>query len=79
MNMKKLIRLLLIVGFTFIVSVVFSQPHPSNSGVGGGTGGSGPINGSAPGGGAPVGGGIEMLLIMAAAYGYKRIYEFRKK
>jgi hypothetical protein len=35
--------------------------------------------GNVPGGGAPIAGGIGILLAMGAAYGGKKVYEFRKR
>lgn len=79
--MKKAIKTLFVTGFILtapiFLSTAFGQPHPDNPGVGGGNGGPGapgPI-----GGGAPVGSGVIMLLTMAAGYGYKKIYDLRKK
>ncbi|MCK9617518.1 MAG: hypothetical protein M0R21_06740 [Lentimicrobiaceae bacterium] len=79
--MKKAIKTLLVTGFILtaplFLSTAFGQPHPNNGAVGGGNGGpgaAGPI-----GGGAPMGSGVIMLLAMAAGYGYKKIYDIRKK
>ena len=73
--MKKALRTTLIVAF-LMVSPLFllaqNPPHPN--------GGSGPGSGNTPvGGGAPIDGGISMLLLMGAAYGAKKVYNFRKE
>ena len=35
--------------------------------------------GNVPGGGAPIGSGVVILLVLGAAYGGKKVYDFRKK
>ncbi len=69
--MKKAIQTLLIaVLFLAIpmISLAQSPPHPN--------GGSGPTGGNTPvGGGAPIDGGLSMMLILAAAYGSKKVYK----
>jgi len=77
--MKKVFRILVVSAFLLAGPIFLSaQPQPSDSGVGGGTGGSGPIGGPA-GGGAPIGSGLVIMLTLGAAYGARKIYNIKKK
>jgi hypothetical protein len=49
-------------------------PPPPNGGNGAPTGDNTPV-----GGGAPIAGGIGILLALGAAYGGKKVYDFRKR
>ncbi len=73
--MKTVKKILITTALIFTVSALSAQvPPPPNNGGGAPSGSNGPV-----GGGAPVGGGLVILLAMGAAYGGKKIYDFRKK
>jgi hypothetical protein len=58
--------------FTINFSLAQTPPPPN--------GGGSPGSGNTPvGGGAPIAGGIGILLALGAAYGGKKVYEFRKQ
>jgi hypothetical protein len=65
----------LIVTTTFILAIGAlnaQSPPPPN-------GGDNPTEGNTPvGGGAPIGSGLVLLMAMAAGYGGKKVYDFRK-
>jgi len=73
--MKKAIRTIIIAAFLItspLLMMAQTPPHPN--------GGSGPGSGNTPvGGGAPLGGGIVMLMVMGAAYGTKKVLNFKKE
>lgn len=70
---KNLIRVFAIFLFVTASTVVWSQgpPPPPPSG---GNSQSNKLNG----GGAPIGGGLFILLSLGAAYGGRKLYQFRK-
>jgi len=75
--MKKRVKLLVIIAVIFLatsITTTFAQPNPGQQSNGSTTGGA-PIAGS----GAPIGSGEIFLLIMAAMYGGKRVYDFRER
>jgi len=60
-----------------LLTITFSiaqTPPPPNGGNGAPTGGNTPV-----GGGAPIGGGLLILVALGAAYGGKKVYDFRKR
>ncbi len=69
--MKKIIFSLAAVVFFGLAGM--AQPQPGSNGGGGNVGGD-PI-----GGGAPVGGGLAIMLVMGAAYGFKKTKIWDKK
>lgn len=71
--MKKSLIGLLFAMFIYVCSLTAQvPPHPNEGG--------GPGSGDLPvGGGASIGGGLLILLSLAAGYGSKKIYEFRKR
>jgi hypothetical protein len=73
-DMKKAIKLLLIAGIFLslpLLSMAQTPPHPN--------GGGGPGGGNTPvGGGAPIDGGLSIMLLLGAAYGSRKIYQFKK-
>jgi hypothetical protein len=74
--MKTLIKLsaALITITLLTINLSFAQtPPPPN-------GGGDPGSGNTPvGGGAPIAGGIGILLALGAAYGGKKVYDYRKR
>ena len=69
--MKKILAItaiLMIGGFSLLAQA--PPVPPTNAGTGGG-----PVGG----GGAPIGSGIVLLISLAAGYGGKKIFDFRKK
>ena len=72
----------LIKTFTGILSITLislslsaqTPPPPNDGGDTPGQGGNTPV-----GGGAPIAGGIGILLALGAAYGGKKVYDFRKR
>jgi hypothetical protein len=70
--MKKILAItaiLMISGFALLAQAP-PPPPPGNPSNGGG----GPV-----GGGAPIGSGLVLLIAMAAGYGGKKVFDFRKK
>lgn len=75
--MKKIVRNSLLIVFISLGAAIFSginaqdppPPPPPNGGQGG----------NQAGGAAPLGSGIALLLTMGAAYGAKKVYNFRKE
>jgi len=68
--MKKILAItavLMISGFSLLAQA--PPAPPPNAG-----GGGGPV-----GGGAPIGSGLVLLIAMAAGYGGKKVFDFRKK
>ncbi len=67
--------LMLYIGITLLTINLSAQtPPPPNNG------GGNPGSGNTPvGGGAPIAGGIGILLALGAAYGGKKVYDFKKK
>ena len=72
--MKNLKRILTTVVFVFAISALSAQtPPPPN-------GGSSPTGSNTPvGGGAPLSSGLIILAALGAAYGGKKVYEFKNK
>ncbi len=70
--MKKILSIITILMFSFVLSVNAQMTAPSDPGGGPG------VDDDPIGGGAPIGGGSLILLGMAAVYGGKKIYDFRK-
>ena len=71
-KIKTLTITLLIAGATFISSIAKADdPPPPPPGHG--------ETGNVPGGGAPIGSGLFILLGLGAAYGGKKIYDYKKK
>lgn len=74
--MKTIFKILLLPAFVLLFqTAVFSQgsqPPPP-------PGGHGESGNQPPGGGAPIGAGAGMLLLMAAGYGAKKVYDARQK
>ena len=69
---KALATLITITLLTINFSTAQTPPPPN--------GGGDPGSGNTPvGGGAPIAGGIGILLALGAAYGGKKVYEFRKR
>jgi len=70
--MKKIILLTVFVAISSIALISQTPPpppdNPSNNG-----------NGPVGGGGAPIGSGIELLLLMGAGYGIKKVFDARRK
>ena len=69
--MKKILAItaiLMISGFSLLAQAPPSPPVNANEG-------GGPVGG----GGAPIGSGIVLLITMAAGYGGKKVYDFKKK
>ena len=69
---KTLTALITITLLTFNTATLFAQdppPPPPDHGTGG----------NVPGGGAPIAGGIGILLVLGAAYGGKKVYDFKKR
>jgi len=64
-------RILTIIVFTFATLPLLADnpppPPPGHS-----------TTGNVPGGGAPIGSGVAILLALGAAYGGKKVYDFRK-
>jgi len=57
------------------VALISQTPPPPN----GGENPTEPGSGNTPvGGGAPIAGGIEILLVLGAAYGGKKVWDFKK-
>ncbi len=72
--MKKIISKALMVLFLLVVDqLLFAQPLPPSDH--GSTGNETSKNG----GGAPIAGGIDILLLLGAAYGSKKVWDMRKK
>ncbi len=76
--MKKIKRIITTAIFIFAISALSAQTPPPPNNNGGGT--SSPPNGNNTpvGGGAPIGSGVAILLALGAAYGGKKVYDFRK-
>lgn len=76
LNGRKLIIVLSIIAVSALTTnIAFAQAPPPPPPDGGGFGG----NNNQPGGGAPIGSGIGTLLILGAAYGIRKVYQFRSK
>jgi hypothetical protein len=73
---KTLASLITITLLTINLSTISAQtPPPPNGGNGAPT----PGNNTPVGGGAPIASGIGILLALGAAYGGKKVYDYRKK
>jgi len=73
--MKKIIKILVISSLFFLAPIVLlaqNPPHPNSGGAPGG--GNTPVGGA-----APIDGGITLLIALGAAYGAKKVYNFRKE
>ncbi|MCK9452117.1 MAG: hypothetical protein M0Q90_10540 [Bacteroidales bacterium] len=79
-KIMKIVSILTIVLFSY-TSQAQSPPPPNNNSGGGSA--NAPSGSNAPvgsgGGGAPIGGGLFILLSLGAAYGGKKVYDFRKQ
>lgn len=78
-NFPNLLRIVAIAAF-----VVFSIPEvaaqvPGEPPGGGGPGGPGAGDPPPVGGGAPIGGGVGILLALGAAYGARKVYQFKQQ
>jgi len=71
---KSIAALLTITLLTINFSTAQTPPPPN-----GGNGAPTPGNNTPVGGGAPIAGGIGILLALGAAYGWKKVYDFRKR
>ena len=72
---NKIYSLLTAILFAFSISALAQTPPPPNGNGGDPTGG-----GHTPvGGGAPIGSGLIILMTLGAAYGTKKVYDFRKR
>jgi hypothetical protein len=71
--MRKFIVSSVIFVLVFVVTTVAQvPPHPN--------GGGGPGGGNVPvGGGAPIGGSLLIMLSLAVGYGWRKVYDLRKK
>jgi hypothetical protein len=72
---KTLATLITITLLTINLSLAQTPPPPN----GGNNPNQGGNNNTPVGGGAPIAGGIGILLALGAAYGGKKVYDFRKK
>ena len=71
---KSLLFSIILLGFMAISQISFAQfPPPPPSGDKGGS------SNGVPGGGAPIGSGIVLLISLAAGYGGKKVFDFKKK
>lgn len=70
--MKTLIKILLIALFAFNTSLLFSQSAPPPPPSGHGQSGNQPA-----GNGAPIGSGLGILLALGAAYGGKKVWDYK--
>jgi hypothetical protein len=69
--MKKILAITAILTISGFALLAQAPPTPpTNAGTGGG-----PVGG----GGAPIGSGIVLLIAMAAGYGGKKVFDFRKR
>jgi hypothetical protein len=68
---KMLSLFILVWIFSVTSATAQSQPPPAPDTHGGAN--------NVPGGGAPIGGGLTLLLAMGAAYGAKKVYQFKNK
>jgi hypothetical protein len=70
--MKKILAItaiLMIGGFSLLAQAPPTPPSSANQG------GTGPVGG----GGAPIGSGMVLLISLAAGYGGKKVFDFRKR
>ena len=75
--MKSIKRLITAAVFIFAMGALTAQTPPPPNNNGGGS--SNPPNGNTPvGGGVPIGSGMALLIALGAAYGSKKVYDFRK-
>ena len=74
MKRNRFINLFLILIFQlFAVTAIGDMTGPSDPG-------GGPETGDPPlGGGAPIGGGAAIMVVMAAAYGGKKVFDLKRK
>ncbi len=73
--MKKLLTSIAIIIMFLGVNAQDDPPHPNDN-----VNPTGAGSGNTPvGGGAPIGGGIFIMLALGAAYGGKKVYEFKKR
>ncbi len=76
---KLMKRILILLTFMTIGSVTLMAqfpPPPPTTGNNGGTNG---FVGGVHGGGAPIGSGVVLLISLAAGYGGKKVFDFRKR
>ena len=74
--MKNIKKISITAVFIIFTAFAFAQtpPPPNNNGGGSSSPGTTPV-----GGGAPIAGGIGIMLALGAAYGGKKVYDFRKR
>ncbi len=72
--LKKQMFALILFGFMALSQISQAQAPPPPPGVKGGD-----TNGVPGGGGAPIGSGMVLLITLAAGYGGKKVFDFRKK
>ena len=69
--MKKALKILVVTAFILAGPLFMMAQNPPHPG-----GGSGPGTGNVPvGGGAPIGGGLIIMMVLGAAYGFKKTYK----
>ncbi len=70
-KINQVIKAFFIAALIVAPTLIMAQPPDPN-------GGSNPNGGSTVGGNAPIGGGLFILMGLAAGYGTKKVYRFRK-
>jgi hypothetical protein len=77
--MKTLAKIIYVSIFTFCSMGLLAQAPPPPNGNNAPDGDNTVVGGDSGGGGAPIGSGLAILLALGAAYGGKKVYDFRKK